>query len=360
MSEQKGAETIPVRPGEDFDRERLLRYLREHLEDVPEGSMEVRQFPSGASNLTYLIRIGGWEAVLRRPPLGPLPPKAHDMEREATLLKKLHPVYPLAPKPYLLCTDPGVLGTVFYVMERRKGVVLDGSFPAGVDGTEEVGRQISETAVKTLVRLHTIDWREAGLESFGRPEGFLERQVGGWIRRYNKAKTDDIPEVEPLTRWLTDNIPQSPPATIIHNDFKLNNMLWDPPDWSSPVAVVDWEMTTIGDPLFDLAVSLSYWVRPDDPEELRSLLPTVTERNGFISRDTFLEYYAAQSGRDLSSIHFYMTFAYFKLAVIIQQIYARWKRGQTRDPRFASFGERVRGLIRYTTELARTGRVSFS
>ncbi|PTX55146.1 aminoglycoside phosphotransferase (APT) family kinase protein [Melghirimyces profundicolus] len=357
MSEQKETETIPVRPGEDFDRERLSGYLREHLEDLPGGSLEVRQFPAGASNLTYLLRIGDWEAVLRRPPLGPLPPKAHDMEREATLLKKLHPVFPLAPKPYLLCTEPGVLGAVFYVMERRKGVVLDGDFPAGVDVTEDLCRRISETVVETLVRLHAIDWREAGLESFGRPEGFLKRQVEGWIRRYDKAKTDDIPQVELLTRWLTGHIPQSPAATVIHNDFKLNNMLLDPSDLSSPTAVVDWEMTTIGDPLFDLAVSLSYWVQPDDPAELRDILPSVTGRYGFISRERFLELYAAKSGRDLSSMHFYMTFAYFKLAVIIQQIYARWKKGQTRDPRFASFGERVRGLIRYAAQFAKAGRI---
>jgi aminoglycoside phosphotransferase (APT) family kinase protein len=357
MSKQKGTETIPVRPGEDFDRERLFRYLREQLKDLPEGPLEVRQFPSGASNLTYLIRVGDWEAVLRRPPLGPLPPKAHDMEREATLLEKLHPVYPLAPKPYLLCTDPGVLGSTFYVMERRKGVVLDGEFPAGVDVTEDLCRRISETMVETLVQLHALDWREAGLESFGRPEGFLERQVRGWVHRYDKAKTDDIPQVEPLTRWLADHIPASPAPTIIHNDFKLNNMLLDPADLCSPVAVVDWEMTTIGDPLFDLAVTLSYWVHSDDPEELRDILPSVTQWSGFISRERFMEMYAVRSGRDLSSMHFYMTFAYFKLAVIVQQIYARWKKGQTRDPRFASFGGRVRGLIRYAADCALMGRV---
>ncbi|MDR6225690.1 phosphotransferase family protein [Desmospora profundinema] len=350
-------ETIPVRSGEDFDRDRLLRYLLQNLEGLPKGPLEVRQFPSGASNLTYLIRIGDWEAVLRRPPLGPLPPKAHDMAREATLLEKLHPVYPLAPRPYLLCSDTEVLGSTFYVMERRRGVVLDRDFPAGVHVTETLCRCISEMMVETLTHLHALDWRGAGLESFGRPQGFLERQVKGWIRRYEKAKTDDIPHVDPLIRWLTDHIPVSPEPTIIHNDFKLNNLLLDPEDLSVPVAVVDWEMTTVGDPLLDLAVSLSYWMNADDPEELRGILPSVTQHPGFISKEQLLERYAVQSGRDLSAIHFYMTFAYFKMAVIIQQIYARWKKGQTQDPRFASFGERVRGLIRYTSEYAQAKRI---
>ncbi len=349
--------TIPVREGEEFDREKVERYLRENLKGLGPEPLEVSQFPSGASNLTYLIRIGDWEAVLRRPPLGPVPPKAHDMVREATLLSKLHRAFPLAPKPFVICRDPSVIGAPFYVMERREGAVLDDAFPPGVEPTEALCREISRTVVETLVQLHAVDWREAGLDDFGRPKGFLRRQVKGWIDRYHRSRTEDIPQVEFLTRWFQDHVPESPAPTIIHNDFKLNNMLFDPEDLSTVVAVLDWEMTTVGDPLFDLAVSLSYWVEGEDPEAMKTLLPTVTTFPGFMTREEMMQLYAQLSGRDLSSMHFYMTFAYFKLAVILQQIYFRWKRGQTKDERFASFGKRARYLIQHAAEWARRGRL---
>ncbi len=348
-------DTIAVRADEDFDHQKVEQYLRNHIEGIGEGALQVRQFPSGASNLTYLVQIGDWEGVLRRPPFGPVPPKAHDMERESGLLQKIHPVFPLAPKPYVFCNDLTILGVPFYVMELRKGVVLNYSFPAGATSTEELCQRLSQTVVETLVEIHAIDWRAAGLSEFGHPDGFLGRQVKGWIERYYRAQTDEIPQVEPLTRWLAEHVPESPPATLIHNDFKLNNMLLSQDDLTRPVAVLDWEMTTIGDPLFDLAISLSYWVNSDDPEELQTILPTVTTLPGFISRESFMEIYAHKSGRDLSSMHFYMIFAYFKLAVIIQQIYVRWKRGQTQDERFAIFGSRIRNLITYAAQLAERG-----
>ena len=343
-------DTIAVRTGESFDLPRVEQYLRNHIQGLSEGSLHVRQFPSGASNLTYLVQIGDWEGVLRRPPFGPVPPKAHDMEREAGLLQKIAPVFPLAPMPYVFCKDLSILGVPFYVMERRKGIVINNSFPQGVTPTGELCRQISLTVVETLVQIHAVDWQAAGLSEFGHPEGFLARQVKGWIERYFRAQTDDIPQVEPLTRWLAEHVPQSPAPTLIHNDFKLNNMILDN-DLTRPVAVLDWEMATVGDPLFDLAVSLTYWVTSEDPEELQTVLPTVTTLPGFINRAEFMEIYAQKSGRDLSSMHFYMTFAYFKLAVIIQQIYARWKKGQTQDERFAIFGNRVRDVILYAARL---------
>jgi aminoglycoside phosphotransferase (APT) family kinase protein len=345
-------DTIAVRTGEAFDLPRVEQYLRSHIEGLGEGSLQVRQFPSGASNLTYLVQIGNWEGVLRRPPFGPVPPKAHDMEREAGLLQKISPAFPLAPMPYVFCNDLSILGVPFYVMERRKGVVLNNSFPQGVTPTGELCRRISLTVVETLVQIHAVDWQAAGLSEFGYPEGFLARQVKGWIERYFHAQTDDIPQVEPLTRWLAEHVPQSPPPTLIHNDFKLNNMILDSNDLTRPVAVLDWEMATVGDPLFDLAVSLTYWVTSEDPEELQTVLPTVTTLPGFINRAEFMEIYAQKSGRDLSSMHFYMTFAHFKLAVIIQQIYARWKKGQTQDERFAIFGNRVRDVIVFAARLS--------
>jgi aminoglycoside phosphotransferase (APT) family kinase protein len=346
-------ETIAIRAGEAFDFSLVEHYLRTHIPACQEedGTLQVRQFPAGASNLTYLLQLGAWEGVLRRPPFGPVPPKAHDMQREASLLEHIAPLFPLAPRPYAFCNDLSIMDVPFYVMERRTGFVLNSRFPKGISPTPELCRQISLTVVETLVQIHAINWQNSELSAFGHPEGFLERQVKSWIERYLRSQTDSIPQVEPLTRWLTEHIPSSPAATLIHNDFKLNNMLLATDDLTKPVAVLDWEMTTIGDPLFDLAVSLSYWVTSDDPQTLQNILPSVTPLPGFINRQEFMDLYAQKSGRDLSSMNFYMAFAYFKLAVIVQQIYARWKRGQTRDERFATFGVHVRSLIMYAAEL---------
>ena len=346
-----------MREGENFDLAATERYMRERIENLPEGELEVRQFPSGASNLTYLVKIGDWEGVLRRPPLGPVPPKAHDMGRESRLLIKLHEAFPLAPKPYFFCEDELVIGAPFYVMERRKGVIVDDSFPEGVEPTEELRRGMSRMVVDTLVELHAVDWQKAGLGDLGRPEGFLERQVKGWIGRYDKAKTEEIEEVGPLTEWIQKNIPESPPATIVHNDYKLNNLLLNPEDLTEVRAVLDWEMTTIGDPLFDLAVSLSYWVEAGDSQELKEVLPTVADTPGFMTRKEFIDYYAQKSGRDLSDMHWYLVFGYFKLAVILQQIYARWHNGQTKDERFANFNERVKNVIVHAHDLAQKGEL---
>jgi aminoglycoside phosphotransferase (APT) family kinase protein len=351
------SETVDVRKGEDFDVEAVERYLREHTEDLPDGELEISQFPSGASNLTYLLQIDDWEGVLRRPPLGPVPPKAHDMGRESSILSKLGAVYLLAPKPYFLCEDESVIGAPFYVMERKAGVVLDDSFPDDIEPDEELCRGISRTAVDTLVRLHAVDVEEAGLGDLGKPEGFLERQTEAWISRYDKAKTDDIGEVGPLTEWLASDVPESPPPTVIHNDYKLNNLVLDPEDLTEVRAVLDWEMATVGDPLFDLAVSLSYWIEPDDPDELKAVMPTVTVTPGFMTRKELIDRYEKESGRDLSDMHWYVVFGYFKLAAILQQIFARWKNRQTEDERFADFGKRVRTLILHAENLTRTGEV---
>ena len=351
------SETIDVREGETFDLEAVERYLRAKVEDVPEGELRVSQFPSGASNLTYLLKVGDWEGVLRRPPHGPVPPKAHDMGRESGILAKLNAVYPLAPRPYFFCEDESVIGAPFYVMERRTGVVLDESFPDGVEPDEEQCRGVSRTLVDTLVELHAVDIAESGLADLGKPDGFLRRQTEGWISRYEKAKTDEIKEIEPLTDWLARDIPKSPPPTVIHNDYKLNNLVLDPEDLTEVRAVLDWEMATVGDPLFDLAVSLSYWIEAEDPDELAAVMPTVTVTPGFMTRQQLIDRYAEKSGRDLSDMHWYVVFGYFKLAGILQQIYARYRNGQTTDERFATFGDRVRTLIVHAENLSRTGDV---
>jgi aminoglycoside phosphotransferase (APT) family kinase protein len=346
------SETIEVREGEGFDLEAVEWYMRGRIEDLPEGELEVRQFPSGNSNLTYLLKVADWEGVLRRPPFGPVPPKAHDMDRESKVLSHIHPAFPLAPKPYFFCEDESVIGAPFYIMERRRGVILDETFPEGYEATPELCLGISESVVETLVELHAVDWSEAGLEDLSRPEGFLERQVKGWIERYDRAKTEEVEEVGPLTDWISNNVPESPAPTIIHNDYKLNNLVLNSDDLTEVRAVLDWEMATIGDPIFELGVSMSYWLEPDDPEDLKKVMPTVTSMPGFLTRDEFMELYAEKSGRDLSNKRFYLTLGYFRLAAALQQIYARWYRGQTKDERFARFGDGVKDLLLHAHHLA--------
>lgn len=345
--------TIPVRAGEGFDVARAMEHLRAHVPGIPPGEAEVRQFPTGASNLTYLLRVDGWEAVLRRPPLGPVAPRAHDMVREGELLRRLHPVYPLAPRPMLVCDDAAVIGAPFHVTEHRRGVVVDARLPDGAEPDAARLRAVAEAAVETLAALHRVDAAAAGLAELGRPEGFLARQVQGWTERFARARTDDVPDAAPLFARLRESVPADGEATVIHNDFKLNNLLYHPPDLSTVTAVLDWEMATVGDPLLDFAVFLGYWVDADDPPELRALIPSITTHPAAPRRDELRGMYARASGRDLAGLDWYLTFAHVKLAVILQQIYARWVRGQTRDPRFAGFGRAVRLLLAHAERLAR-------
>src|SRR5699024_9870663 len=347
--------TIPVRKGEELDRERLQTFLRKNVAEAPDGTLQIEQFSAGHSNLTYLLKIGEWEAVLRRPPLGPVAPKAHDMKREYTILSNLHPVYPTAPKPYVFSDDESVVGSPFFIMERRKGVFLDTEFPEHLHYTKELGEKLSSLMVDKLVALHEVDYKKTDLIHVAKPQGFMDRQVTGWIKRYERAKTDSIPIVNELTTYLEKNIPKSPEPTVIHYDYKLNNALFDE-DFSEMTGLFDWEMTTIGDPLADVGAAMSYWIQADDPEMLKKGLgkPPVTVLEGFYTRDKFMEEYAKRSGRNLDHIDFYLTFAYFKLAVIIQQIYYRYKQGQTQDERFAHFNKFVQNLIDYAWQTVKS------
>src|SRR5690606_15617826 len=241
------------------------------------------------------------EAVLRRPPLGPVAPKAHDMGREYRILKAIHPFFPAAPKPYLYTDNLEIIGSPFLLMERKHGYVIDMEFPKGVEPTEALARHISEKMVDTLVHLHSIDYRKTELKDMVKPEGFIERQVKGWIERYERSKTEDIKGVDELTKWLASRIPKSPAPAIIHYDYKLNNVMFDF-SFQHVIGVFDWEMTTVGDPLSDLAVMLSYWVEADDPDEMKSDRSLVTTLPGFMTRDEIIERYAAKSGRDVSSM----------------------------------------------------------
>jgi len=344
----------PIRSGEELDLARLEPYLLSHFPDL-DGALVVTQFPSGHSNLTYSVSLGGKEMVLRRPPFGSKVKSAHDMGREYNVLSKLHPAYP-TPQPLLYCTDDSLLGAPFYVMERVRGVILRRNLPAGLDLPPETARKLSESFIDNLAALHTLDYAALGLGELGKPQGYLERQVRGWMERYQGSKTHDLPEVEPLSTWLHKHIPERSDATLVHNDYKFDNMVLDPTDITRIKAVLDWEMCTLGDPLTDLGAALAYWIDPDDAAEMQMVRWGPTIAPGMLRRAELAQRYAEKTGRDLSNIVFYYAFAMFKLAVIIQQIYYRYFHGFTKDERFASLGEVASTLMK--VGLAATKRTS--
>jgi aminoglycoside phosphotransferase (APT) family kinase protein len=349
--------SAPVRKGEELDAARLAAYLGEKLgrRDV---ALEIEQFPQGFSNLTYLVRFGGDEYVLRRPPFGNTVKSAHDMGREFNVLSKLSPVYELAPKPIAYCTDEAVLGAPFYVMERRRGVILRRKLPKDLQLAPDTFRRLGIAFIDNLARLHALDYRAAGLSDLGKPEGYVERQVNGWIGRYEKAKTDEWPEMDAVARWLVENRPAESGASLIHNDYKFDNVVLDANDLTKIIGVLDWEMCTLGDPLMDLGCTLAYWIQADDTEALKYFVPGPTFLPGNLTRQELLERYAETSGRDLGSVLFYYCYGLYKLAVIIQQIYARYARGFTRDPRFADMNQQVGSLSRTASRAIAIGRVS--
>ncbi|MFP7299398.1 phosphotransferase family protein [Neobacillus niacini] len=353
MPNQMSKDTIPVRKGEELNLAVLEPFLRSHIEKLPNSPLELLQFSAGHSNLTYQIKIGEWEAVLRRPPLGPVAPKAHDMEREYKIISELHPVFSVTPKPILFSKQEEIVGSPFFIMERKNGIVVDTSFPEGILVTKELCQRLSEVMVNKLVELHGIDYTETGLGGISKPVGFTERQVHSWIGRYERVKTTEVPAFETLKKWLAGSIPVQPASTVIHYDYKFNNAMFNE-ELSEMAGLFDWEMTTVGDPLADLGVAMSYWNQADDPEDLKKGLgmAPVTVNDGFFTRKQFIELYAKKSGRDVSNMNFYLTFAYFKLAVICQQIYYRYKKGQTNDLRFANFNQKAKMLIDHAARVA--------
>ncbi len=354
MAQPPLTDTAPTRPGEAIDPEALERYLEGRLPGDA-GAVTISQFPGGHSNLTYCLEMGGREYVLRRPPVGPIAPTAHDMSREYRVLRALQGHFEPAPEPYVLCEDLSVIGVPFYVMERRRGIVIRRDIPAEVEAMgrpEVVHRAISAAMVDTLARLHAVDFVEAGLGDLGKPEGFVRRQVTGWAARWQRARTREIPEIDHLAKLLEARIPPSPPPTLVHNDFKLDNLMIDSRDPSRIVAVLDWEMCTIGDPLIDVGLLLAYWPRPDDPTARQLAISSITTHPGFFTRDEVLARYVERTGRDVEQIGFYETFALYKLCVVLEQIYVRYVRGQTKDERFAAFATSVPGLARAAADLA--------
>ena len=338
-------ETSAIRSGEQLDTTSLTEYLRRRLGGAA-GEIAIEQFPAGSSNLTYLIHFGGCEYVLRRPPFGNTVKTAHDMRREFDVLSKLSTVYPPAPGPILFCDDESVIGAEFYLMERRRGLIIRGKAPVELEASTDLRRSVCQSFITNLAALHSLEYASAGLGDLGRPEGYCRRQVEGWTKRYFAAKTHEWSELEGSIAWLNAYVPDESGAALIHNDYKFDNVMLDPEKLTKVTAVLDWEMVTVGDPLMDLGTTLGYWMSPDAGPEMLSMPfnPRTLMEN--ISRSELVEMYSTAIGRDLPPMLFFYVFGTFKIAVIAQQIYARYARGFTRDPRFAHFDQFVAALGR--------------
>ncbi len=334
-----------VRAGEELDVGKLELFLRSHFPGV-QGPLVIEQYPSGHSNLTYLLRMAEREFVLRRPPFGSKVKTAHDMRREFRVLSKLHCAYPQAPEVLLYSDDDSILGSPFYLMKPIHGIIIRRDPPPGLPFTAQTARHLSESFVDNLAALHALDYRAIGLGDLGKPQGYVERQVRGWIERYDGSRTHDLPEVALLASWMQNHLPISGDATLVHNDYKYDNVVLDPNNITHIIGVLDWEMTTIGDPLADLGTTLAYWVDASDPEDLQRIRWCPSTYPGSMTRAELVERYARRSGRDVSHMSFYLVLARFKLAVIVQQIYYRYHQGLTKDPRFASMSDSVKILLR--------------
>jgi aminoglycoside phosphotransferase (APT) family kinase protein len=330
-----------VRAGEELDLLKLTAFLDTEL-GVP-GAVTVEQFPGGHSNLTYLVRHGDREYVLRRPPFGSKVKSAHDMGREVAVLSKLAPVYERAPRVIVFEGTGEVLGAPFYLMERRRGVILRKDLPTELAGDHARVRRVCEVLIDALVDLHAVDYKAAGLGDFGKPAGYIARQVTGWTERYTNSQTDDLPAITEVAAWLASHMPADGTPSLIHNDFKFDNVIFGPA-LEKITGVLDWEMTTIGDPLMDLGTSLSYWAQASDPPAYHQLPFGPTARPGMMTRDEIARRYLERSGRTTDNLVFYYAFGLLKTAVIAQQIYYRYAKGITTDARFAQFAFAVRLL----------------
>jgi len=332
-----------VREGEEIDATRVVAFLKEKIPGL-EGGMGVLQFPNGASNLTYLLVFDDRELVLRRPPHGTKAKSAHDMSREYRVLSGLKKGYPHVPEMLLYTDDESIIGSEFYIMERVAGNLVLRDFPSEWGFSAEDCREFCLAFVDRLIELHQVDYWAIGLENLGKPEGYATRQILGWNKRYVNARTDDAPDCEVIRNWLEERIPSESGACIIHGDFRIDNLLVDAEDPFNIVAVLDWEMATLGDPLMDLGNSLAYWIQADDSEGLLSLRKQPSNAAGMLTRDEMVAYYAERTGVKIDNFDFYLVYGVFRLAVILQQIYYRYYHGQTKDERFAVMIDQVREL----------------
>jgi aminoglycoside phosphotransferase (APT) family kinase protein len=333
--------TTEVRDEDAFDVEAMARWLRDNADDVPGGTPAVRQFPGGASNLTYLLSYPDRELILRRPPSGAKAKSAHDMHREFTIQSRLAPVFPYVAGMVAFCEDPDVIGSEFYVMERVDGTILRRDLPAGLTMSPDQARTLCTRFVDVLVELHDVDPSAAGLHELGRGTGYVARQVGGWSDRYRKARTDNVGDYEDVMAWLDANQPDDVATTVIHNDFRLDNIVLGPAAGEplGVLAVLDWEMATLGDPLMDLSGAMAYWIQDDDEEEFKALRRQPSHLSGMMTRQEIVGHYCTRRGLAVTDEQwrFYEVFGLFRLGVIAQQIYYRYHHGQTTNEAYARF-----------------------
>ncbi|HTR16643.1 MAG TPA: phosphotransferase family protein [Acetobacteraceae bacterium] len=330
-----------VRQGEELDVARVDAYLK-GIEPGLTGTPELHQYPGGASNLTYLLRYPGQDLILRRPPFGHKAKSAHDMVREARIMHGLRPAYPYIPRIVAICEDEAVLGAQFYVMERLHGIIPRQDFPPSLALDPERTSRLCRNFFDKLIELHQVDYQAAGLGWIGKGEGYVQRQITGWNDRYRKARTPDQPDCEAIMAWLAAKMPARDTAIcVIHNDYRLDNVVLDSADPLRIIGVLDWEMATLGDPLMDLGSTLAYWIQADDEPLYQDMRRQPSNAPGMLTRQEVLEYYSAKTGWSVASFDFYLIYGLFRLAAIGQQIYYRYYHGQTKVAQYAAFKETV-------------------
>ena len=330
-------QSASIRQGEELDASAVDAYLKAHIPGL-QGTPQISQFPGGASNLTYLLRYADRELVLRRPPFGRKARSAHDMGREFHILNRLREAFPYCPQAYVHCTDEQVIGAEFYVMQRIDGIILRADLPAELALDAGQTERLCKSFIDRLVELHRVDYQACGLAELGKPQGYVARQISGWCERYGAALTPDAPQWQAVQGWLQDKQPADHPrAAIVHNDYRLDNVILDAHDPQRIIGVLDWELTTLGDPLMDLGNTLAYWIEADDPPAVQAMRRQPSHAPGMLTRQAFVEHYCARAGIELQCFDFYRVYGLFRLAGIVQQIYYRYYHGQTADKRFASF-----------------------
>jgi len=347
-------EAVEIRKGEELDKQKLQEYLQHKLSGIKK-EIQIKQFPRGFSNLTYLITVGEKEFVLRKPPFGAKIKTAHDMSREYKVLRLLEPVYAKIPKPILYCEEEKIIGAPFYLMERVKGIILRNKIPKGLELTPNHFKKIANQTIENLVELHNLELNKTKIITLGKPEGYVKRQVEGWTKRYYKAETDQIPAMNKAIEWMQSNMPTKATTSFIHNDYKYDNLVLDEHTLEIK-AVLDWEMATVGDPLMDLGTSLSYWVEKGEKSGLEQFNLTWAEGN--LTRQQIVEKYVELRNVEVENILFYYVFGCFKLGVIMQQIYARYKKGYTKDKRFAILIHLVKACAKNTENAIKYKRVN--
>ncbi|MFL6145334.1 MAG: phosphotransferase family protein [Labedaea sp.] len=331
-------EILSDQPGEPRDEDRfdtaaVHDWLSSQVDGLS-GMPEVRQFPGGASNLTYLLRYPERELILRRPPVGRKAASAHDMKREFRVQRQLRPVYPYVPNVLALCQDDAVIGSDFYVMDRIEGLILRGDLPDGLTLGPDRAKKLAFDMIDRLIELHQVDPDEAGLGDLGKGAGYVRRQVRGWSDRFRAARTENVPDFEAVMAWLAENQPGDVRICVIHNDFRFDNVVLDGPETLNVVGVLDWEMATLGDPLMDLAGLVAYWIQADDDEVRQRSRKQPSHLPGMPTRQEVVDYYCERMGLSAGNWTFYEVFGLFRLAVIMQQIYYRYFHGQTHNPAF--------------------------